>query len=163
MGTKKIILIILGISAILSLINGVIKFNKKNVISKHTVITENPGIVLEELLFEQKIIKSKTKYKDWGKNPFTLDKKKIEAVQVKADVIIDEKIIKQEHTSIILNGILWESDDPRAIINNEIMRINDTIGENILVGIKRDRVILNNGEDNFEIILNEELMNVKNF
>lgn len=82
--------------------------------------------------------RAKTSYNSWGGNPFILQ--------------LSSKTI----TKLILNGIVWDKVTPRAIISNDIVRIGDKIGNNTVVDIKQDRVILNDGTSNFELRLGQE-------
>lgn len=85
---------------------------------------------------EQK--RAKTSYGSWGGNPFVL------------------QLSSRTITKLVLNGIVWDKVTPRAIISNDIVRIGDKIGNNTVVDIKQDRVILNDGTSNFELRLGQE-------
>jgi hypothetical protein len=50
-----------------------------------------------------------------------------------------------------LNGILWDQEDPKAIINTKIVSLEDTIGKYTILGIEKDKVILTNGLQEFEL------------
>ena len=50
-----------------------------------------------------------------------------------------------------LSGIVWDKDNPTAIINNKIVKIGAEIAGSTVVNIKEDRVILNDGIRNFEL------------
>jgi len=52
-----------------------------------------------------------------------------------------------------LSGISWDEAKPTAIINGAIVRIGSRISGYTVVGIKKDRVILNNGFQNVEVTL----------
>jgi len=54
---------------------------------------------------------------------------------------------------LILSGIIWDKDKPSAIINNSIVELGDTVSGNIVVDIRQDRVILNDGSNTFELKL----------
>ena len=54
-----------------------------------------------------------------------------------------------------LQGVLWDQNHPTAIINGQIVAVGDKMNGNRVVDIKRDRVILNNGVDNLELILGQ--------
>ena len=55
--------------------------------------------------------------------------------------------------NLSLSGILWDSKNPQALINSEIVRVGDTLGNYTVIGITKDRVILNDGTKDFELIL----------
>lgn len=52
-----------------------------------------------------------------------------------------------------LIGIVWDKFDPWAIINGNIVKPGAQIGRNKVIQIKEDRVILNNGVEDFELRL----------
>lgn len=55
--------------------------------------------------------------------------------------------------SLKLDGIIWDKQKPMAIINGRVIEIGSRIEGNIVVDIKEDRVILNNGSNNLELKL----------
>lgn len=78
----------------------------------------------------------RTRFTSWGRNPFSL-----------------------ENASIVssgLKGILWDKENPKAIINDNIVGIGDKVDANTVVDIKQDRVILNNGAQDFELKLGSD-------
>ena len=52
-----------------------------------------------------------------------------------------------------LVGIVWDGEESRALIGDAIIRIGDKIGGNTVVDIKKERVILNDGAELFELKL----------
>ncbi len=52
-----------------------------------------------------------------------------------------------------LSGILWDEKSPSAIISNKIVTEADSIGKYTVLKIKEDRVILNDGVKNVELII----------
>jgi len=54
--------------------------------------------------------------------------------------------------NIILQGILADAQNPRALINNNNVGIGDRVGKYTIVDIKQDKVILNDGSDDRELI-----------
>lgn len=88
-----------------------------------------------ESVFPQRTAQ-KTDYDSWLRSPFTL-----------------QKTSTKISNGLILNGIMWDKETPLAIINNDIVQTGDNISGNIVVEIKQDRVILNNGSGNFELRL----------
>lgn len=75
----------------------------------------------------------RSSYQEWGRNPFELDAEKSQGS--------------------ILSGILWDRGNPQAVINGEIVDIGTKAGLYTVVDIQNDRVILNDGAKDFEIIL----------
>lgn len=64
--------------------------------------------------------------------------------------IAPEKI---SDTGLRLNGILWDNAHSMVIINDTIVKIGDKINGNTVVNIKPEKVILNDGNHNFELRL----------
>jgi len=64
--------------------------------------------------------------------------------------IISEKSIK---SGVVLTGILWDKDKPMAIIDGNIVKVGQRVGNQTVMEIKRDRVILTDGEVLAEIKL----------
>lgn len=52
-----------------------------------------------------------------------------------------------------LDGIIWDRQQPLAVINGRVLEIGGRIEGNTVVDIKEDRVILNNGSNNLELKL----------
>lgn len=80
--------------------------------------------------------KSRTKYKTWGRNPFT-------SARISASGV----------TGLWLGGIIYNAQGGYALINNQIVHVGDEVNGNRIVDIKRDRVILNDGSKDFELKL----------
>ncbi len=55
-----------------------------------------------------------------------------------------------------LSGIAWDSEDPTAIIDSRIVRVGDEIGGYVVIEIRKDTVVLNNGTENLELNLEIE-------
>lgn len=131
---KLILLIVLSVAAFFSLLYGIVTPSSV----KRQAVTANelePGGALpvadKVALFERTA--RRTDYVSWGRNPFML---KEAAVSVKR---------------FKLNGIAWDPVSPRAVINDQIVGIGDKIDGNTVVEIKTDRVILNDGLNDFEL------------
>jgi len=71
----------------------------------------------------------------WGRDPFKL-------VKTKAKAYIRD---------LILNVIIWDQDNPYAIINGEVVVSGDNIQGNLVVYIGKRSVILDNGSEQFEL------------
>lgn len=50
-----------------------------------------------------------------------------------------------------LMGILWDQTHPRAIINNIVVEPGQTIEATKIVQISKDKVVLSDGQDTFEL------------
>lgn len=66
----------------------------------------------------------------WGRDPFTLDPKRLAGPGDKAGL------------GLHLSGIVWDGAASRAIINDTVVREGDVIADVTVVAIQRDRVIL---------------------
>jgi hypothetical protein len=54
-----------------------------------------------------------------------------------------------------LSGIMFDEGKSAAIINGEIVKVGDTIGGKVVVAIKRDRVVLDDGSKELELVLEQ--------
>jgi hypothetical protein len=75
----------------------------------------------------------RSSYREWGRNPF--------------------EIYAEKSQKSVLSGILWDRGNPQAMIDGEIVGIGTKAGLYTVVDIQNDRVILNDGAKDFEIIL----------
>lgn len=83
--------------------------------------------------------RKRSAYKNWGRDPFTP---------------------AREITSLMdlnLMGILWDENNPQAIINERIVKVNDTIDNNRVIEIKKSSVTLSDGKNKIELKLWNEL------
>ncbi|MBL7151294.1 MAG: hypothetical protein ISS89_01710 [Candidatus Omnitrophica bacterium] len=58
-----------------------------------------------------------------------------------------------EASSITLSGILWDENNPLAIINNKVVKKADSVSGCRVIEIKRNSVVLNDGTRDFELKL----------
>ncbi|MFA5100907.1 MAG: hypothetical protein WC547_08505 [Candidatus Omnitrophota bacterium] len=128
---KVIILIVLSLAAVFSLIYGIASSSRTKYKPSLEEKTGAEGIQSVEGSFRHA---KRSGYEYWGRTPFSLAP--IKAFQ-----------------GLILEGIVWDNDKPVAIINGSVVKIGDTIDEHIVVDIKPDRVILNDGSKEFELKL----------
>ena len=147
---KLVILIILGIAAMFSLIYGITASPKgKGAREAKPAITRETETIqpVKKLLLKERHA-VKTRFKSWGRNPF---------IQGKIQEVVQEKIQEKppvpESLKLTLNGIIWNPQNPKALINNAVLSKGNKIGINTIVDIKRNSVILNDGTKNFEIKL----------
>lgn len=52
-----------------------------------------------------------------------------------------------------LQGILWDEKKPRALIGGEIVGKGDALGNNVVIKISKDSVLLNDGTNDLELKL----------
>lgn len=75
----------------------------------------------------------------WGRDPFSLAATSI------GDIGLE---------SLILNGIMWDEDNPYAIINTDVVKVGDTLGSGIIVvEITKNSVILEQDGDRHTLSL----------
>ncbi len=100
---------------------------EKDLLSK---IEELPGKEeVTEGLYRQ--LEEKTKDLALNRDPFTRGR-----VSTKQTI---------ESSGPALSGIIWDEKSPRAVINNQIIRVGDTIGKNVVIEITPDSVTLDDG------------------
>lgn len=89
--------------------------------------------VTENTSFKRRAVR--TKFISWKRSPFAI------------------KGAAGDISQLVLNGILSSGDDMKAIINNTVVDKGSKIGDNTVVDIKKDSVILNDGTKDFELKL----------
>ncbi len=136
---KVIIAVILCIGAVISLIYGMTagpKARKRS--GEEAVSRQDAAVTPARRIVPTKRKAAKTDFVSWGRNPFT-----------------SEGVSAEAGTGLVLNGILWDNKKPLVIINDNVIGIGGKIGENTIVDIKKESVILNSGTGNFELRLNQ--------
>jgi len=107
--------------------------NKKSVSVNFVSNVNSSDLVAMSRLGARK--KVKTSYADWGRNPFMPG--------------YDQK-------ALVLEGIVWDETNPKAIINGGIFGIGDHAGLNRIIAIKKDSVVIINKTGTVELHLGEE-------
>ena len=135
---KIIILIILGIVAVISIFYGIFAPSK----ARRNIIPESTSS-LQELTAEKGTAyltrnAKKTAYSSWSRDPFSTSPAPIKG-----------------YGGLTLGGIVWDKENPMAIINDNIVKIGDKVSGNTVVDIKQDKVILNDGTKDFELKLEQ--------
>lgn len=139
MQNKKIIaLIILSIGAVISLIYGIFAPTKvgRQFSSKPAVVREIKKVPLAERIMPAHRYTKRTKYREWGKSPF-----------------IDKEVVIKRTPALVLNGIAWDEKSPVAVVNDDVVRVGDNVDGNRIVAIEPNKVVFNDGTDNFELTL----------
>lgn len=83
-------------------------------------------------------VESEDKDMAWGRDPFTL---------VGPDAPVSAS------GNLELNGIIWDDAKPYVIINGEVLRAGDFLGNNMVVYIGKTSVIMDNGTEQIELKL----------
>ena len=98
-------------------------------------------IVEQDVPVLNTVSRERTKYTDWGRDPFASSMKEEE---------------KQEGISgMELTGIVWSNGHGMAFINNSILHPGDKIAGKTVTKIDNNRVILTDGTKNYTLILHE--------
>lgn len=137
MRDKKItILIVLSVFAAISLFYGISASARRGAPGGHKTAERGLGRAPSpEPSFLPRRAK-RSRFTFWKRNPFTPGEGSPKVYQ-----------------GLDLDGIIWDEKNPLAIINGRIVKINDKVGDKLVVDIKRDRVILSDGVNNLELKL----------
>ncbi len=81
----------------------------------------------------------KSHYSDWGRNPF-----------------LEKETLVSKVVPLNLEGIAWDKENPKAVINARIVGVGEDIEGRKVVDIAQDRVIVNDGVKNEELRLSGE-------
>ncbi len=138
---KLVTLIILGILAVFSLVYGTVaptKTARKLSAERAALRQKQRGKLTEEFIPVARDRK-RTDFNSWSRDPFAPGD--ISALGI---------------SELALNGIIWDRVEPNAIINDEIVKIGDKVLNYKIVDIKYDKVIINDGVNNFELRLKQE-------
>ena len=68
--------------------------------------------------------KAKTKFEQWGRNPFT---------------------VAESPKAAMLEGIMWDARNPKAIINGQVLGVGDRVGSGEIVDIQPNSVTIQTG------------------
>jgi len=92
-----------------------------------------------------------------GKSLFLTLEEKAKRITVERDPFTKIPIDAPEEAEpvLVLNGVLWDEESPSAMINEKIVAQGDTIHDHVVVEIKKDRVIVNNGMEDIELLIRE--------
>ena len=69
-------------------------------------------------------------------------------------------INEKKDEKLRLEAIYYDDKNPAAMINGRLVKIGDKIEDNLLIDIKKDMVVLYDGEKNFELRLEDALRDV---
>ena len=136
---KLTLLLVTGAVALLSIVQGFLNLSK----GKHTgASTAAPSLlnsqIPQALESSKNIYATRTRYREWGRNPFVLSQ------HVTESGVSD---------ALFLSGIAWDNVRPQAVINGRIVGVGDTVEGSRVVEIKRDLVILDDGTSRSELPL----------
>lgn len=86
---------------------------------------------------------------------YNLLEQRSNSIELKRDPFTAAPIISEKslHSEISLTGILWDKLKPLAIIDGNVVKKGQRVGNKTIMDIKRDRVILSDGQILSEIRL----------
>ena len=131
---------VLGVVLIFAYGNASRKMHSRNTRHK-TVDLAAQSAVAEEKIDSRSlynVLEQEAKSIELRRDPFT------------AAPLVSEKNMQ---SGFALTGILWDKIKPLAIIDGEVVKKGSRVGNKMVVDIKRDRVILSDGQELFEIKL----------
>jgi hypothetical protein len=90
-------------------------------------------------------------------NLYNLLEQQSKSVELKRDPFVASPIVSETslHSEISLTGILWDKLKPLAIIDGNVVRKGQRVGNKTIMDIKQDRVILSDGQIISEIRLGQ--------
>jgi len=113
---------------------------------KKELSPNNNNILIQE---ESKQISKSIEKRDPGENPLSVEMYgRDDPFKQSFDLT---KVIQNEG----LTGIVWDEENPIAIMDGEIVSVGDIVGENVVIQIKKQSVILSDGVKEFKIGLLE--------
>lgn len=134
---KVIILIVLGIIAAMSIVYGITSGRSKRRPEEPAMTTGGTQQVPSQGAASFQRRAKRSQYTSWKRSPFI------------------ESGLSSSSSSLTLNGIINSGKGLKASIGDAIVKKGDKIGNNTVVDIKKDRVILNDGTKNIELKLKE--------
>jgi hypothetical protein len=97
----------------------------------------SPTSLEKQVLIKMPKQRKKSKFSDWGRNPFIWYKETTEAV-----------------ADLALSGIMWDRTSSYAIINGEIVHVGEAIDGKTIKRIEPNKVILHDGKREYVLELN---------
>lgn len=91
-----------------------------------------------------------------GKNLYRLAEKSLEGISFERDPFSEHRRgrrEKAERPGLALLGIVWDKDNPRAILNDFMVEVGDSVEGKEVVEIGRDYIILFDGESQQKLSL----------
>jgi len=131
---------VLGVVLIFAFGNASRKMHSRNARHKAVDLTGQSPVAEEKIDSRSlyNVLEQEAKSIDLRRDPFT------------AAPLVSERNMQP---GFALTGILWDKIKPLAIIDGEVVKKGSRVGNKMVVDIKRDRVILSDGQDLFEIKL----------
>jgi len=134
---KLIILIVLSVFAAISLFRGITtpsKYRVKSLSAPAVSRTQPAGAERAAAHLSMERRAKRTRFKSWKRSPFVSGEKPASA-------------------TLVLSGIIWTNENPKAMIGDMIVRKGDRVNNSTVIDIRPDKVIMNDGTKNFELKL----------
>jgi len=92
-----------------------------------------------------------------GRGLYGMLEQQAKLIDLKRDPFTAVPIVieKNMQSGVNLTGILWDKDKPLAIIDGNVVKKGNRVGDKQVVDIKRDRIILSDGGELFEVKLKQ--------
>jgi len=112
------------------------------------VRTRNLKNVLPKTLDLAETADNSVKSSPQGKDLYAALEQQAKSLELRRDPFTAAPILSANslQSGVNLTGILWDKDKPLAIIDGEVVKKGERIGPKTVVEIKRDRVILSDGQ-----------------
>ncbi|OGW94250.1 MAG: hypothetical protein A3G36_05480 [Omnitrophica bacterium RIFCSPLOWO2_12_FULL_45_13] len=130
---KFLTLIVLAIFAVISLIYGSIAVHPKG--RKDHPAPQAGSLTPHTVYISAERRAKRSEFKSWKRNPFV----PVGGAPIPAN--------------LILSGIIWNKENPKAVIGDAIVAKGGKISGNTVLDIQQDRVILTDGTKDFELKL----------
>ncbi len=86
------------------------------------------------------VLRKRTEFVDWGRDPFARPQRKEEVSSV---------------SNLALLCIIWDEEDAQAFINESIVCVGDKITDKAVKRVEQDRVVLTDGTKDYVLELRE--------
>ena len=100
---------------------------KKKKIASHVsggAVSQKSNLDLMALARSNERKKARTSYADWNRNPF---------------------VLSESPKASVLEGIMWDAVNPKAIINGDIVGVGDSVSSGVITDIQQASVTIKNG------------------
>jgi hypothetical protein len=116
---------------------------------------QDRGLKVKPALKKDTSLAARPEYKD--KDIFKMLEEESKNLELKRDPFGSGAIMSADVSisGLYLDGILWDKDKPMAIISGNIVKRGDKIGEYLVVDIKQEAVILNDGNNDLSLSVGE--------
>lgn len=136
---KVIVLVVLSVLAVISLVRGITSHPARKTDTSYTYTaqaTKPQTSSSQGATFTQRRAK-KSQFASWKRSPF----------MPSSTLTVSP--------AIVLGGIMWDKNNPKAMIGDAIVKKGDRVGSYTVIDIQKTSVILNDGIKDIELRLKE--------